>query len=98
MKQLLLFHSQVIAMAPDHFVWTRQRPNHHGGALRNYMKVGTPHYGRTSPPPCQPCLIADEEALNSVCRTVPVRELDFLDEIDLEYRQLYCHKPIPGNK
>ena len=22
-------------------------------------------------------------------------EMDFLDEIDLEYRQ-YCHKPLPG--
>ena len=51
-------HLQVIAMAPSHESWQRNRPSHHGGAQRSYSQPPTPHYGRTSPPYCEYCVIA----------------------------------------
>ena len=49
---------QVIAMAPSHESWQRNRPAHHGGAQRSYSQPPTPRYGRTSPPFCEYCSTA----------------------------------------
>ena len=49
---------QVIAMAPTHESWQRNRPAHHGGAQRSYSQPPTPRYGRTSPPFCEYCSTA----------------------------------------
>ena len=86
-------------MVPEHSVWSRQRQRHHGGALRNYMKPGTPRYGRTSPAYCETCLSLTEgrDSPRKTSRQVSMKNMDFLDEIDFEYRQTY-YRSLSGNQ
>ena len=93
-------------MAPDHRIWKRQRGVHHGGAIRAYMKHGTPQYGRSSPAYCRYCMRvefqqylmegklggADELLIDSVSTFWPSQiQFDLLDAIDLKHEE--CHHP-----
>ncbi|XP_068236193.1 uncharacterized protein [Palaemon carinicauda] len=52
--------NQVMDMAPDHRLWTRVRPDYHGGAKREYLRHpddnGYPRGPFKSPLQCQQCL------------------------------------------
>ena len=97
---------KIISMAPDHRIWKRQRGVHHGGAIRAYMKHGTPQYGRSSPAYCRYCMRvefqqylmegklggADELLTDSVSTFWPSQiQFDLLDAIDLKHEE--CHHP-----
>lgn len=36
--QAFVFTTQVMDMEPEHWVWKRERPEYHGGALRDYLR------------------------------------------------------------
>ncbi|KAH3854710.1 hypothetical protein DPMN_097259, partial [Dreissena polymorpha] len=50
---------QIMAIEPDHLMWSRGRPEHHAGAQRSYLKHededGFPHGPSSSPRPCLEC-------------------------------------------
>lgn len=49
---------QVMAIAPSHFIWQRERPAHHSGAQRQYRdreEVLIPRGPAASPEPCALC-------------------------------------------
>ena len=95
-KILHVCYSQVISLSPDHAIWQRHRQNHHGGALRSYMKLAISRYGRTSPAYCQQCNHAQQHDTLSLppppvyslpWEPVPKVAIDLLDEIDQRYNQ-----------
>ncbi|XP_063596935.1 uncharacterized protein LOC134773542 [Penaeus indicus] len=51
---------QVMDLEPEHWVWKRERPEYHGGALRDYLRHeddnGHPRGPDKSPLQCQECL------------------------------------------
>ncbi|XP_048793068.1 speedy protein A isoform X2 [Lagopus muta] len=46
---------EVMAIAPTHYIWQRERSEHHGGAIRNYNKSLLPRGPDNSPVPCYLC-------------------------------------------
>lgn len=54
-----------MAIQPDSILWKRERPVHHGGAVRNYMKDpeddGFPRGPNASPRYCPNCDIPDSQ-------------------------------------
>lgn len=44
-----------MAIAPTHYIWQRERSEHHGGAIRNYNKSLLPRGPDNSPVPCYLC-------------------------------------------
>nr|KAG5712895.1 hypothetical protein BaRGS_007492 [Batillaria attramentaria] len=56
---------EIIAIEPDHTLWKRERPAHHAGALRAYMRDpeddGFPRGPDLSPRYCQQCDARDSQ-------------------------------------
>ncbi|NXN93070.1 SPDYA protein, partial [Rhinopomastus cyanomelas] len=46
---------EVMAIAPMHYVWQRERSMHHSGAVRNYDEVRLPQGPSATPTACQLC-------------------------------------------
>lgn len=56
---------EIMAIEPDHALWKRERPAHHAGALRAYLRDpeddGYPRGPDASPRPCQLCDARDSQ-------------------------------------
>ncbi|BFZ07062.1 hypothetical protein BsWGS_10101 [Bradybaena similaris] len=56
---------EIMAIQPDNILWKRERPLHHGGATRNYMKDpeddGIPRGPHASPRFCSKCDASDSQ-------------------------------------
>ncbi|XP_042234858.1 uncharacterized protein LOC121874681 [Homarus americanus] len=78
---------QVIGMQPDHWMWDRERPTYHGGALRDYLKHpndnGRPRGPDKSPLQCQTCLERE-------CSTSENSYILYLSESDTSTDSLFA--------
>ena len=78
------FKIQIMDIYPEHACWTRNRPPHHSGAIRSYVRDaegddGYPRGPQASPRPCPSCEPCDSQYDSAS----PDREEWFLSNDDI---------------